>query len=141
MQTIANNGNTMKIWWKENRKQWNTIYCVFVARDQTPRYLPLRFCVLKHLYKAVSSFYQVFQHYFTCYCIIWTMTCLLEIMKKPYCFIYSIPLFYLYYILLCCSKKSITICFNKDEMKYWEWSIVEKQAGICFWFAIISMFL
>lgn len=42
---------------------------------------------------------------------------------------HTIILSILYLTLL--FQKSITICFNKDEMKYWEWSRVEKQAGIC----------
>lgn len=96
------------------QKQQNTIYCVFLVRDQIPRCLPLWFCVLKHLYKASSSLPSFSAFLYT---LLYHMNYDLPSGNHEKAVLFyihhSIILSILYLIVL--FQKSITICFNKDE--------------------------
>lgn len=109
---------TMEILWRyeERRTESNeTIYCVFSVRDQTPRYLPLWFCVLKHLYKTFSL--QSFSAFL--YTLLYHMNYDLPSGNHEKAVLFyihhTIVLSILYLIVL--FQKSIIICFNKDENK------------------------
>lgn len=118
MQTTANDRNTVKIWRKENRSN-ETLSTVSIWS--------LWFFVLKHLYKAFSSLPSFSASLYT---LLYHMN-------------YDLPsgnhekaiLFYIHHTIILsisyCMAPKITICFNKDEIKYWEWSSVEKQDGTC----------